>query len=200
MKTVIKLILLASCWLAVQNVFASAIGLKKSTIKLGVQTSAGFYEWADKQGATRRTSELTSPELVFSNWLSGNNRLWLELYNHQYAQVATQEHVGKFIDFWGVRLSNAKLIDSNDFFTPWLGAGLDARFYSESKRHTIDQDGYLAERFPDTRGQNVYVFGFMHKEWKLNTNLLWGLKAVYAVNPATKEQIQKLNIILLYNY
>ncbi|KAF0190457.1 MAG: hypothetical protein FD165_2690 [Gammaproteobacteria bacterium] len=150
---------------------AAVIGeIERKTAGFGYVFGAGVMSVDDPDGATGDEFVVQPLALAYTRKLSGDLRYWLEPYYQAATFDASVDEIGQDLTRFGMRVSFQQYVVPAARFLPWIGAGLDIAHTQYTSRHTIDVDGYLANRFPDRSETGVNLLVNAQREWKLSGN------------------------------
>ncbi|MGD8940243.1 MAG: hypothetical protein PVJ72_12740 [Gammaproteobacteria bacterium] len=153
--------------LSIEPLAAVPLGLPQSTAKIGY--SAGFV-WlsVDDPDGDTKTSTGTQPiSLIYTDWFIGDFRYWSELFYYSASLDDSGTNIGQDVERYGVRFSMQKSFRVVEKWAPWLGLGLDVSQAKYTLRHTKDDEGYLAERYPDRDEMAVSLLVNAISEWSI---------------------------------
>jgi hypothetical protein len=153
--------------LSIEPLAAVPLGLPQSTAKIGY--SAGFV-WLsvdDPDGDTKTSIGAQPVGLIYTDWFIGDFRYWSELFYYSASLDASTNSIGQDVERYGVRFSMQKSFRVVEKWAPWLGLGLDVSQAKYTLRHTKDDEGYLAERYPDRDEMAVSLLVNAISEWSI---------------------------------
>jgi len=189
-----------SPFILINSIHAAPLGLPKSTAKIGYAVGAAYVSVDDPQ--TSKTDEWASQplSLIYTDWMVTDIRYWASLYYLKANLDATNKSAGQDAERFGVRFSLEKSIRLTQAWAPWFGIGIDVSKAEYSVRHTIDEEGFLLETFPDRSETTAAVVFSALSEWSLARDWSVGLKLEQSV-PVTGDISEFLtSVAVLYRY
>lgn len=185
--------------LSIVNVHA-AIGLPDNTARIGFSLGAARLQISDPVGDTQPVIAAQPLKLMYSEWLSGGYRVWLESYYQEASFAADETHIGQYFQQGGMHLSIQRNFNIAKYVKPWLGLGMDVSLGRYTQRHTKDDEDYLlelhADRLQPTAGALLYLVNEwqVSKEWSVGGTLLQR----FSINNAVTES--SFSIFFLTRY
>lgn len=182
--------------------FASAapLGLPESTAKIGYGIGAAYTSIDDPDGDTAATVGYQPLMLVYSDWFMGDFRYWTEAFYYVASLDASQTEIGQDVERYGIRFSLQKSFRVAGAWAPWFGAGLDVSQVKYTLRHTVDENGYRDQRYPDLDEIAVALLLNAHSEWNVSRNWSIGAKLEQSI-PLSGEILETvLAASILYRY
>jgi len=178
------------------GLLAAAMGIPQNTLKLGLLLQSGFYSNFESEGKTRSTFAMQPINFVVTDWLPNGRKYWLELYYSQISFKAHENHLGESVKQSGAKLSFIHLFNSRQRWHPWLGLGLDLSKIDSSKRHFVDEDGYLIKSFKDNSTYSMSIASQFAAEWHYSSSANIGIKSEYIL-PVT-DSLQSFTLSVYY--
>lgn len=197
-----KSLLLTVCspFIMLSATHAAPLGLPKSTAKIGYAIGAAYVSVDDPQ--TDKAGEWAGQplNLIYTDWLVTDIRYWTSLYYLKANLDASNGTAGQDAERYGLRLSLEKSIRLTRSWAPWFGIGIDISKANYSVRHTVDEDGFLLETFPDRSETTAALVFSALSEWSVARDWSVGLKLEQSV-PATGDISEFLtSVAILYRY
>jgi len=192
--------LLIGVVLSFESLAAVPLGLPQSTAKIGY--SAGFL-WVsvdDQEGDTETSTGGQPFGLVYTDWFIGGFRYWSELYYYSASLDSSTNKIGQDVKRYGVRFSTQKSFRVVEKWAPWLGLGLDVSQAEYTLRHTKDNEGYLAERFPDRDEIVVSLLVNAISEWSIARDWSLALKLEQSIPLSGDVTEFIVSGVVLYRY
>ena len=181
-------------------VMAQAIGLPENTARIGIGGGAARMTVDDPDGPTA-TDYATQPlTLIYTDWFFGRSRLWSELYYNQARLAATSTRIGQEVQHYGYRASVQWPLGLDGPLHLWFGGGVDLSRAQYTLRHTVDQDGFLANRYADRDTFEAGLLLNINSEWALRQNWSVGAKIEQLVPVAGNVDELTGLITILYRY
>ncbi len=156
--------------------YSVAIGMPESTLKVGYGVGMGRLSIEDPDGASASENGVQPFRVIVADWLRGDIRYWGELFFQSATLSASQMNIGQTVGQYGVQLSAQKNLKVGGHWYPWLGVGVDLSRVSYSRRHTIDSDGFLQNRFSDRNEIDLGIIVNLISETELNRDWDVGAK------------------------
>ena len=182
----------------VSNSFASAVGLPQSTLKYGFATQAGYYSVKDPEGTTDQAFLVQPFNFIVSDWLPNGSKYWVEAYYSSLAFDAETDSVGQQVQHLGSKLGLLYNFSANRYWHPWAGAGMDLSYTKYSKRHLINEYGYLAKRLDNRSNANVALLLNIAAQWQASSTWQSGLKAEYRMPIGQNLQSMTMSVYFLF--
>ncbi len=171
----------------------------QSRFGLGVVT--GSYSVDDPKGSTDSANEtslfgvMTIPvNRNFPDW-----RYWFGLnYNAFELEPSTQD-VGQEVTSVSIETILQKGFNVSSEIKPYAGLGVGVGANDFTKRHTIDSDGYLAERYEDRSETSFYLIANLGVATrKLDSGFFIGTSLSYKTPLEDGIEATELNLFFLY--
>ena len=178
--------------------FASAVGLPQSTIKYGIATQAGYYSVKDPEGTTNQAFLVQPFNFIVTDWLPNGTKYWVEAYYSSLAFDAATDSVGQEVQHVGSKLGLLYNFSANRFWHPWAGVGVDLSYSQYSKRHLVNEYGFLAKRLQDRNNANVALLVNVAAEWLASSRWQSGLKAEYRMPIGQNLQSMTMSVYFLF--
>jgi len=136
---------------------AQAFDIKKyitpsdlKTLRYGLATSIGVVQPGDPDGDTAMASDLTIFNgIATMRYQKNNQRLWADVSYQFFSVSASEEEIGQDVSRLRAAVLFQKHLQLNGMKL-WAGGGGGLLYENADIRHTIDESGYLKEKF-DTR-------------------------------------------------
>lgn len=175
------MLLACGLFVCMPNVEAAAIGEFSTSGRIGYALAAPILFVDDPDGQTQTTYMLQPFNLVYTDRLVSTARFWSEVYYQEGTLDPTSKEIGQAIKRVGARLSIQSHLNLALPGKPWFGVGLQVEKENYSLRHTVDEDGFLLQTYPDRETLAVSVLVDAATEWRLSRR--WDLsgKAAYAI-------------------
>jgi hypothetical protein len=182
------------------SIHTAAIDMPENTARFGYALGMARLSIDDPDGATDTVTEVQPITFTYTNWLNGGYRYWSELYYQQTSLDASTTAIGQDIAQYGLRFSVQRNLPMGDNWTPWLGLGLDLSRSDYSKRHTVDSDGFLLERFSDRDETGLGLVINLVTEWGLRDDWYLSAKLEQIIPLGNGLKATSLSIGVLYSY
>ena len=195
----IVLLLLVSLF-TIKPLLAAPLGLPQSTAKIGYSAGYLWLSVDDPDGDTESSTGGQPFGLVYSDWFVGDFRYWAELFYYSASLDAATDKVGQDVERYGLRISAQKSFRIVEKWAPWLGLGFDVSQAKYSLRHTIDNEGFLAERFPDRDEMAVSLLVNAISEWSIAGDWSIALKLEQSIPLSSDVTEFLVSGALLYRY
>ena len=154
----------------------AAIGMPESTLRIGYGIGLANLSIEDPNGPAESKSIFQPFRVIVTDWFRGDVRYWGEFYYQDATLKASQTSVGQSVSQYGLQLSAQKSFYVNAIWSPWLGVGVDLSQNSYSSRHTVDDDGFLQNRFADRSEIDPGLIFNLISETELNRDWEMGVK------------------------
>jgi hypothetical protein len=194
------LFLLIMLVLSIEPLAAVPLGLPQSTAKIGY--SAGFV-WLsvdDPDGDTKNSTGGQPVGLIYTDWFIGDFRYWSELFYYSASLDSSITNIGQDVERYGVRFSMQKSFRIVEKWAPWFGVGLDLSQAKYTLRHTKDNEGFLAERFPDRDEVAVSLLVNAISEWTIARDWSVALKLEQSIPLSSDVTEFLVSGAVLYRY
>lgn len=187
--------MLVALFLGVVSISAQA------EMKFGAGFVAGDYTVQDPEGDTDSADEtgvvgiITLP--VNRNYPSW--RYWFQLGHNSFEYEARTDQVGQEVTYTSLEGQIHLGFNVAREFKPWIGAGLGASLADYEGRHTIDEDGYLADSFEDRSETNTFLLlNAGLASTKLDAGFHVGLAATHKIPFDDGIEATELNLFFLF--
>lgn len=194
------LTLLFSLLLTVQVCHAGALGLPPNTARVGYGLGISYSTFDDPVSSTNKAWTKTPLEIIYTDWFIGGSRFWADISHSEAVVDPAREHVGQIVKIYGAGLSIQTTLRFFQGWSPWIGGGLKLNHIDYKKRHTIDEDGYLLERFGNARENNLGVILNVMGEGSLTRNVSLGGKIEQFFAFGEANRVLSFNITALYRF
>ena len=182
----------------VSKSFAAAVGLPLNTLKYGFATQAGYFSVKDPEGTTKQSFLVQPFNFIVTDWLANGSKYWVEAYYSSLAFDAETDSVGQQVRHIGSKVGLLYNFSANRYWHPWAGAGMDFSYSQYSKRHLINEYGYLAKRLDDRNNANVALLLNAAAEWQVSSTWQSGLKAEYRMPIGQNLQSMTMSVYFLF--
>lgn len=135
----------------------------------------------DQNGPTEKVSQFSPLNFYYSDKLSLDTRYWTEMYYDYATLPAGGNNIGQRVSIYGFGGAWQKRFRFTNEIKPWVGLGLSYARVDTNARHTMDEDGFLKQRFSDQQVNNIDLYFVASNHWKLNQQ--WDLGAVTRIVP-----------------
>lgn len=182
------------------QVFANALGLPTNTAKIGVSSGIAQTEISESITHTQR-SILTAPySLLYTDWFFKDFRFWSAVSYQSADFHATPVELGQSFVQYQLQFNVHKNMMVNRWLMPWLGLGLTVSYNRFSKRHDIDEDGFLLAQYADKKVFDAGLNVSLIHDWPLISN--WNLVTMFErdIIKNSQQNILSFKIALLYKY
>lgn len=177
---------------------AAAIGVIPSTLQIAWGSNINWVNVNDQNGQSDNKFSTQTGSLFITDWLSSNSRFLAELYTSNYAFTATGSHTGQQVNNRGLRLSlQGKTIGLKNL-SPLFGLGIDLAYSKFSKRHKVDNDGYLIEQFEDISKPSYKIILNVMESWSWTEKIKIGFKLEYSIPITQAIHGFSSSVLLLY--
>jgi hypothetical protein len=178
---------------------AAALGLPATTARIGYAAGPAYVSIDQANSAANGAWAMTQ-SLIYTDWFIAGTRYWAAL---RYGQADLDGGVGKIgeqMTFYGARASVQRNVRLATHSAPWLGAGIDTSINRHSNRYTVDEDGYLADRYPSRTTTNVGLVLNATHDWAIGRafHLSANLEQLFAASDSVRETT--LTAAVLYRY
>ncbi len=189
MKKIISLILLS---------YLVTTGYAKDEIRYGWSPSFVALSIDDPDGNTNSSSELQLLGGTVIYPLSRSTRTLVSLSLYDFELDAGVNKIGQGVESLSIAGSYQWKFKMSRKFKPWLGVGLNINMDELTNRHTIDQDGYLAQTYTDREETSIGInLGASH-EWDISDGILMGLNIEYLIPLGESLEGFKIGMSLYY--
>lgn len=168
---------------------------------LGYSIGAALVSVDDPEGDTEASWSIQPISLIYTARLWSNGiRYWSELYYYQAKLDADPTNLGQDAKRYGLRVSLQKSLPVSPKYSLWFGAGVDISQASYTKRHTIDNDGFLLTVSPD-REETIFagVINLMN-EWSISRKWSIGAKLEKSIPFEGDIEESLAAVTILYRY
>jgi len=175
--------------------------LSNAETRFGVGVTQGNYSVEDPDGSADSTTEasifgvVTMP--MSRNW--PDYRYWFQVAHKSFELDASTSEVGQEVTSTSLSAIIQRSFSISSDFRPWLGLGAGAGINDYEGRHTIDEDGFLKDRFDDRSNTSMYLIlnaGISFR--KLDNGVFIGTSINYERPIDDGIESTNLNVFLLY--
>jgi len=175
--------------------------LSNAETRFGVGVTQGNYSVEDPDGSADSTTEasifgvVTMP--MSRNW--PDYRYWFQVEHKSFELDASTSEVGQDVTSTSLSAIIQRSFSVSSDFRPWLGLGAGAGINDYDGRHTIDEDGFLKDRFDDRSNTSMYLIlnaGISFR--KLDNGVFIGTSINYERPIDDGIESTNLNVFLLY--
>ncbi len=186
MKVIIALLLICSSMQAQSFDFKRILDPKDlKTLKYGYSPTFGYYSADDPDGETEMAVDLAFfSGFATMNYRKKGRRLWLEVSYQYWELKPSQKAIGQVISRYKSALSLQRHMKMGGRMF-WVGGGVGLIWESADSRHTIDDEGFLAEGLDKRNTIDVVFVGTAQLP-------LFKFKAVVPVEFGVNAQIELL--------
>lgn len=163
------------------TVQAAAIGEFSSSGRIGYALAAPLLFVDDPDGETKSTYLFQPFTVVYTDKLVSTARFWSEVYYQEGSLTPSPQEIGQAFKRLGARLSIQSHLNLTLPGKPWFGVGLQVEQENYSLRHTVDEEGFLLQNYPDRDNLALSVLVDAATEWRLSRRWDVSGKAVYAL-------------------
>jgi len=121
----------------------------------GYGVSVGEYQVNDPDGQTQPTSDDSIVHILYMNQMSRDKRWYAEYYQITVEYEAQANYIGQEVKTKGVNLAFQKRFSFTRSIRPWFGFGVNLTSNEFTKRHTVDEDGYLVQSYDDRSDETL---------------------------------------------
>ena len=179
---------------------AAPLGLPQNTAKIGYAVGAIHLSVDDPEGDTQDDWAFLPFTLIYTDWLIRDIRFWTELYYFETDIDASTRDIGQNIERYGLRFSLQKSLRISSLWAPWFGIGVDLSHTQYDDRHTIDNEGFLLERFADRDETEFALLVNLLSEWSLTKKWSAGVKFEQAIPVYADITDFRASAVVLYKY
>ncbi|NOZ53764.1 MAG: hypothetical protein GXP08_11620 [Gammaproteobacteria bacterium] len=195
-----RLTLACLSYIIINSVHAAPLGLPKSTAKVGYAIGAANVSVDDPETGSSTKWGVQPTSLIYTDWLVTDIRYWTTLYYLKTKLDASTDNTGQDATRFGVRFSLQKSLRLTHAWAPWFGIGIDVSRAQYTVRHTVDEEGFLLETFPDRSETTAAVVFSALSEWSLTRDWSVGLNFEQSL-PITGDISEFLtSVAILYRY
>jgi len=196
----VLLLLVAACALISTQTFANALGLPTNTARVGISTGIAQTEISESITHTER-STLTQPySLLYTDWLFKDFRFW-SAASYQSADFhAIPLGLGQSVVHYQLQFNVHKNVMVNRWLMPWFGLGLTVSYHRFSKRHDIDEDGFLLTQYADEKVFDAGLNVSLIHDWPLISNWNFVTMLERDIIKTNQQNTLSFKIALLYKY
>lgn len=180
-KAAVLPVVTGGLFLLMSNVYAAAIGEFSSSGRIGYAVATPVLFVNDPDGETQEAYTLLPFDFIYTNRWSGAQRFWTEVYYQENTLNPTTHEIGQAITRLGARFTLQSRLNLLLPGKPWFGVGLQIAQENYSLRHTIDEEGFLLEAYPDRDTLAVSMLMDAATEWRLSRRWDVGAKGMYAL-------------------
>ena len=143
--------------------------------EIGVNAYYSSLDFDDNNGITQPVNYFSPYSVYFADKFSFNTRYWSEFYYGKTVLPASTTNIGQGLSFYGVAGAWQKNIRVSKVVKPWIGAGISYHVITSTKRHTVDREGFLNQRYADqtVKTYDLYLIGSQH--WQYNKQWQYGI-------------------------
>jgi hypothetical protein len=105
--------------------------------------------------------------LVATQAMERDGRILYHLFYETFRTEADVDSVGQRGERFGAQLSYQYTLRAARTWKPWIGAGLSLTDEKYKKRHVVDGEGFLAQRFPTRERTGYGVVVNTTTEWEV---------------------------------
>ena len=185
----------------IKNIVVFLIVLMPSLVfsrEYGVNVYYSTFSLDDQNGPTEKVSQFSPLNFFYADKLSFDSRYWTEMSYDSVVLAAGGNDVGQQVSVYGFNGAWQKRFRVSTEIKPWVGLGLSYAMVDTKKRHTIDDDGFLNQRYDDQRVNNVDLYFVASNHWKLNQQ--WDIGAVTRVVPPLIGDVFLFSVGISANY
>ena len=146
----------------------AVLGLPENTARLGYSLGIAKLDIDDPDGFTNTSYTVQPYKLIYTDWWQNGNRYWLEAFHQQTTIKPSEKFIGQHVKHTGVNFLIQKNYQINADIRPWLGMGMGFSVEQYSKRHTIDKEGFLLEKYSDRKTKSIGVLLNLVNEWQVS--------------------------------
>jgi len=198
MKLVSYIFLCFASIVCVATAHAAAIGEVERTDRFGYALSVAYLSVDDSDGDTEGEWEVLPLNFIYTNQWLGGFRYWVEGFYQETTLDASTNDVGQDVERYGLRLAlqhRATMIEAIQLFG---GIGLVLSKDDFTKRHTVDNDGFLKQSYSDQTDNNVGFQVDVMSEWEINRRWDIAARALYEVPITNGVEEFSVSLVLLY--
>ena len=118
-------------------------------VQYGISPSLTFFKVKDPVADSRSAFELQPLNFSIVYSLGRNTRIWTELSQIKFESKAGIDQPSQDVQALVFGVAYQKRFKFSPNFKPWLSAGVYSSQSEYGERFTIDEDGFLAETFPE---------------------------------------------------
>lgn len=154
----------------------------------------------DSDGSASVSAEPEYLNLFYTDKIARDSRYYAELHYGEFAIDADGSTVGQDVTQTAIAVSYQARFRLTRSFRPWAGAGVGYSNAEFRNRHTVDSDGYLAERFSDRAVSGFFVVLNASNYWEYNDVFDYG--AHLSLELPVDSDIQRFSggLSLLYKF
>lgn len=161
------------------SVHAAAIGMPEYVAKYGFAIDATLTQVDDPRGTSERENSLQPINVIYVREIPLKRwRYWAEAYYHRTRFDAKPGSIGLTAQQLGASLSLQQALDLSFFPRQhiYAGAGLQLAYNRYTKRHNVDDNGFLDESYKDKSKLQQSLLLHLFYELPIKTPWTGGLK------------------------
>lgn len=167
------------CFLVVITIVLSGIYTARAEVKVGAAPAMVSFTVDDPDGDTETVNAAVPWALAAVYDLDNKARIYTTATYFDFNLDADTDAVGQDITGYQLSCAYQRIIKLSYSFQFYLGAGVVYTSTEFENRYTVDDDGYLADRFED-REENIFsAIVDISNEWELNDSIDIGFNISY---------------------
>lgn len=151
----------------------------RNEIKFGWEPAFRSLSIEDPNGPTGSESGLDALTVAVALQHQRDDRYLVMLGRSEFSLEGSQTEIGQNVESLSVSAYYKHRLRLSDGFKPWLGAGPVISIDEATGRFTVDQDGFLAQRFPDRDDTGVGLGLALSHEWAASPTWELGFTTEY---------------------
>lgn len=187
---------LAASWAPVS--WGGAIGEPEQTARFGYAAALARVSVEEPNGAADDETTIFPWNAVYTDRWVGGFRYWAEGFYQEFNLSASNRHIGQDVERYGLRFSAQRKVEWLEDFQLWAGAGAVLSRDKFTVRHSVDNDGFLAARYPDRTRNHIGIQLDLTSEWKLN--MQWDVAARVMYAPPIGEGVEEIGLSVVFLY
>lgn len=152
----------------------------------------------DPDGSTESVSYLAPLNGFYADSLKRDLRYQVEAFMDTVNLDAGVNQVGQEVKYQGLGVSLQRRFRLSSELKPWFGVGIDYVNVRYRERHTVDQGGFLANRYPDRNESGVNLVLNAASYWEFNRSWDYGLTAKFSQSVSSDSTFLNIGISAVY--
>lgn len=152
----------------------------------------------DTDGSTEGVSYLAPFNGFYADSLKRDLRYQVEVSMDTVNLEAGVNQVGQQVKYQGLGVSLQRRFRLSSNLKPWFGMGVDYVNVRYRERHTVDQGGFLADRYPDRDESGLNLVLNAATYWAFNHSWDYGLTAKFSPSVSSDSTFLSIGISAVY--
>ncbi len=166
--------------------------------EFGVTVYGSSLSVDDSDGSTEGVSYLAPFNGFYADSLKRDLKYQVEVFTDSVTLDAGVNQVGQQIKYQGLGVSLQRRLRLSSEMKPWVGVGLDYVDVRYRERHTVDQGGFLANRYPDRSESGVNLVLNAASYWEFSHS--WDIGVVAKLSQSVSTDASFMNIGISARY